>query len=100
MNCFIRLLIIFALLLLLNYIRWRIFFLLNNYSIITLIYTISEVFIMFFGSINTYFIAWNANIPLTKPIDINKIKNLPFIEIYLLCCKEPFDIIKNSSFEF
>ena len=51
---------------------------------------------MFFGSINTYFIAWNANIPLTKPIDINKIKNLPFIEIYLLCCKEPFDIIKNS----
>jgi len=93
---FNRIIICLSIILLLNYLRWRIFFLINNFNLLTLVYTISEISIMFFGILNTYFISWNMFINYKKPINFNFITELPHIEIYLLSCREPFNILKNS----
>jgi cellulose synthase (UDP-forming) len=51
---------------------------------------------MFFGAFNTYFISWNMFIDYKNPIDFKLIKNLPHIEIYLLSCSEPLEILQDS----
>lgn len=86
----IRFFIIIALIFEINYIRWRITFLVNNFSSIALVYTICEVLIMSFGTLNTYFIAWTSNRTVSK---IEPITYSPHVEIIVCCCKEPVEII-------
>jgi cellulose synthase/poly-beta-1,6-N-acetylglucosamine synthase-like glycosyltransferase len=51
---------------------------------------------MLLGSVNTYFISWNSGKQLPRPKSIDKIKDLPHVEIFIPCCKEPLYIIKNT----
>lgn len=96
---FYRFFIIFTTAILLNYFRWRFTFLYENFTTYLCFYTISEFIILLTGTFNTYFIAWNtfidseAKTTLIENLDIN---DYPIINILLLTCGEPNDIIIKS----
>ena len=93
---FNRCMIILGIIFMFNYFRWRLLYLIHNFSYIGLIYSISEITIMLFGILNTYFISWNMFINYDKQIELNSIRVLPTIDIYLLTCKEPLNILQKS----
>lgn len=89
----IRFFIILSLIFEINYLRWRITFLVNNFSYIALVYSICEILIMTFGTFNTYFIAWTSGRKL--PI-VQETTQRPCVEIIVCCCREPVEIILQT----
>ena len=96
-NYLIRFLIVIVISLETNYIRWRINFLCKHYSPLLLLYTFCEIVVMSFGTMNTYFVGWNCLKALPEPEkSFNELVELPDVEIYLMCCREPLEIISKS----
>lgn len=97
---FYKCLIVLSTLVLINYFRWRLQYLYSQFTFYLLFYTFSELLVLSTGIMNTYFIAWKRfekdvepRVKIEEFLDIN---DYPVVDIFLLTCGEPFNIVKDS----